>query len=261
MPRIRTIKPEFWTSEQVAECSPNARLLFIGLWNFCDDGGVHPANAMRAKMQVFPADGFSKSDIQAMIDELVDAGLLVEYEVDGKAYWRVTGWKHQKIDQPTYRHPQPNGDLPSTPNRRRTPDECSPNNSRANGECSPQEGKGKGEGSKTPMSGKPDSPAEIFAYWQQIMGHPRAKLDAKRRKKINDRLNDGYTQDDLRKAIEGCRKSPHHMGENDRSTVYDGLELICRDAEHVDRFIAMAEGRGLKGGEPEPRSPSQRRLN
>lgn len=258
MPRIRTIKPEFWTSEQVAECSPNARLLFIGLWNFCDDGGVHPANAMRAKMQVFPADAFSKTDVEAMAKELVYAGLLTEYEVDGKAYWRVTGWKHQKIDQPTFRHPQPNGALPSTPDRRRTPDDCSPNKKRTPGEGSPPEGKG--SGSNKPLSGKPDLPNEIFSYWQQIMEHPRAKLDAKRRKKISDRLRDGYTEDDLRKAIEGCKKSPHHMGKNEHGTVYDGLELICRDAEHVDRFIAIAEGRGLKAEKDEPRPPHLRSL-
>ena len=41
MARIRSIKPEFWTAEQVMECSPMARLLFIGMWNFCDDGGNH----------------------------------------------------------------------------------------------------------------------------------------------------------------------------------------------------------------------------
>jgi len=48
MARIRTIKPEFWVSEQVGECSPNARLLFIGMWNFCDDRGVHPAKPNRS---------------------------------------------------------------------------------------------------------------------------------------------------------------------------------------------------------------------
>ena len=47
MARIRSIKPQFWTSEQIADCSSNARLLFIGLWNFCDDCGVHPASPAR----------------------------------------------------------------------------------------------------------------------------------------------------------------------------------------------------------------------
>lgn len=108
MPRIRTIKPEFWTSGQVADCSPVARLLFIGMFNFCDDHGVHPACTKRLKMQVFPADQLSYDAIQAMIDELLAAGLLYAYQVGGEDYWLVTGWaKHQKIDKPTYRHPIP----------------------------------------------------------------------------------------------------------------------------------------------------------
>jgi uncharacterized phage protein (TIGR02220 family) len=108
MPRIRTIKPEFWTSEQVAACSPIARLLFIGLWNFCDDRGVHPASLKRLAMEVFPCALIANDEIRAMIDELMAAGLLSAYQVDGKGYWRVTGWAaHQKIDKPTYRHPLP----------------------------------------------------------------------------------------------------------------------------------------------------------
>jgi hypothetical protein len=50
MARIRTVKPEFWTSEQVMNCSRDARLLFIGMWNFCDDGGNHPASAKTLKV-------------------------------------------------------------------------------------------------------------------------------------------------------------------------------------------------------------------
>lgn len=108
MARIRTIKPEFWTSEQVADCSLVARLLFIGIWTFCDDHGVHPASTKRLKMEVFPSDQIGDDTIQTMIDELVVAGLLYPYQVDGKGYWQVTGWvRHQKIEKPTYRHPVP----------------------------------------------------------------------------------------------------------------------------------------------------------
>jgi hypothetical protein len=39
MARIRTIKPEFWTDEKVVECSFEARLMFIGMFNFADDKG------------------------------------------------------------------------------------------------------------------------------------------------------------------------------------------------------------------------------
>lgn len=108
MARIRTIKPEFWTSEQVADCSLTARLLFIGIWNFSDDHGVHPASIRRLKMELFPSDSISDDEIEALIHELLTAKLLNAYQVNGKGYWQVTGWaKHQKIEKPTYRHPLP----------------------------------------------------------------------------------------------------------------------------------------------------------
>lgn len=107
MARIRTIKPSFWTSEQVVECSTNARLLFIGIWNFADDGGVIPASVKSLKMQIFPGDDFSASDIQQWVNELIETELLIEYQVDGKLYWAVSGWHHQKIDRPSKLYPAP----------------------------------------------------------------------------------------------------------------------------------------------------------
>ncbi|AQV94775.1 hypothetical protein BJN34_12880 [Cupriavidus necator] len=106
MARIRSIKPEFWTSEQIMELSRDARLLFIGLWTFCDDGGNHPASAKTLKAEVFPGDDDATvSRVMQWIDEMIEAQLLTEYEVDGKEFWHVTGWRHQRIDQPTLRHP------------------------------------------------------------------------------------------------------------------------------------------------------------
>ncbi|MBC3874258.1 hypothetical protein [Undibacterium flavidum] len=116
MARIRTIKPEFWTSEQVAECSPTTRLLFIGLWSFCDDNGIHPASFKRIKMEIFPSDAISGSELQNAVQELITSGLLYEYEVADKRYWQVTGWhNHQRIDRPTYKFPEPK--IKETPER------------------------------------------------------------------------------------------------------------------------------------------------
>lgn len=118
MARIRTIKPEFWTSEQVVECSPIARLLFIGMWNFCDDAGNHPASAKTIKMQVFPGDDIAISEIQAMVDQLVSNGLLKKYSADDKDYLHVTGWHHQKIEKPNFKHPKHDFDDQSSTSRR-----------------------------------------------------------------------------------------------------------------------------------------------
>lgn len=125
MARIRTIKPDFFTSEQLSECSPNARLAFIGLWCFADDNGIHPYSAARIKMEVFPSDGFSRAEVETMVQELIAAGLLDSYTVGEQAFLRVTGWaKHQRIDQPTYKFPLPGGVIPQ--NIRRMSAEHSP---------------------------------------------------------------------------------------------------------------------------------------
>lgn len=119
MARIRTIKPEFWTSAQVMECSTNARLLFIGLWNFCDDAGRMALSPRRIKAQVFPSDDILADDVRRMIDELASNGLLHLYEVDGKEFLAVTGWRHQKIDRPQ-KPLTPEPPDPHSPNDRRT---------------------------------------------------------------------------------------------------------------------------------------------
>ena len=102
MARIRSIKPEFWSSEQITECSVNARLMFIGMWNFSDDSGRKVASTKRLKMEVFPGDKCNCTDVRQWMDELIAHGLVMEYESQGQRYWQVTGWKHQKIS-----HPQP----------------------------------------------------------------------------------------------------------------------------------------------------------
>ncbi len=110
MPRIRTIKPEFWASEQIGECSSNARLLFIGIWNFADDYGVHPDKPKELKAKVFPYDDATTSEVRGWLDELVRVGLLRRFDASGATYLFVTGWeKHQRIDKPNKekRHPDP----------------------------------------------------------------------------------------------------------------------------------------------------------
>ena len=105
MPRIRTIKPEFCTSEQVGECSPTARLLFATMWCFCDDAGRHTRSPLRLKAECLPFDPFTRDDMEGFINELVEAGLLIEYEFEGEQYLQVTGWKHQKIDKKSFKYP------------------------------------------------------------------------------------------------------------------------------------------------------------
>lgn len=95
---------------------------------------------------------------------------------------------------------------------------------------------------KEPKIEPTDNPLlSVFTHWQNVMGKGQAKLDAKRKRAITGRLKDGYTVEQLCRAVTGCSLSSWHMGKNERNRAYNDIELICRDAAKVDQFIAMAD--------------------
>lgn len=110
MARYRTIKPEFWTSEQVMECSPLARLLFIGMWNFADDAGRHPFSPKQLKAEIFPSDNITSENVLGMLLELSKNGLITRYSVESREFFYIKGWHHQRIDKPQRpKYPAPLG--------------------------------------------------------------------------------------------------------------------------------------------------------
>jgi hypothetical protein len=100
----------------------------------------------------------------------------------------------------------------------------------------------------------PDPPDSDVGPIEHVFAHYR-KHHPKRFRKIHDGLKewklieariekDGFTVMELCDAIDGCHVSPHHTGQNERGEVYDSLELIMRDAKHVQQFIGYYESRG-----------------
>ena len=80
----------------------------------------------------------------------------------------------------------------------------------------------------------------VFEHWKTELGHPQAKLDDKRKKLIRKALKSGYGVQQLCEAVTGCSLTPHNMGNNDGGQRYDGLHIILRDADQIDRFINNA---------------------
>ena len=76
MARIRTIKPEFFTSEDIVSLSPMARLLYIATWCEADREGRLVWKPKTFKLRYLPADN---CDPDALADELVQAKLVVPY--------------------------------------------------------------------------------------------------------------------------------------------------------------------------------------
>jgi hypothetical protein len=77
---------------------------------------------------------------------------------------------------------------------------------------------------------------DLFEFWSSTLHKRSPKLSDKRKRKVRDRLREGFTADEIRAAIVGVTLSDHHMGRNGSPRKYDDLELICRDPEHVETF-------------------------
>lgn len=86
MARARNIKPGFFKNEELAELPFEDRLLFIGLWTLADREGKLEDRPRRIKMEIFPADYV---DVDASLDRLANAGLIVRYKVDSTSAIKI----------------------------------------------------------------------------------------------------------------------------------------------------------------------------
>jgi len=100
--RIRSVKPDFWQSLTVAELSLPARLLFIGLWNYCDDEGRAIDDARLIRGHLFPFDHeVGLDDVSSWLEEISRAQLIVRYQAAGRPLLAVRSWgEHQHPQRP-----------------------------------------------------------------------------------------------------------------------------------------------------------------
>jgi hypothetical protein len=116
MARIRSIKPEFFTSETVAALPLSARLTFIGLWTYVDDNGVGMDNELLINAAIWPLEEDSLETLARTREDLATLSrtdLVKRYSDSRKRYLHVTSWdEHQKVDHPRKpRYPRP-ADVP-----------------------------------------------------------------------------------------------------------------------------------------------------
>jgi hypothetical protein len=91
--KIRGVKPDYWTDEDIVDLSIPARLLFIGLWSYACDNGHLQDKSKQIKMRVMPGDDVNVAEL---LRELESADRIE----------RAAGWitvpnftKHQKPDK------------------------------------------------------------------------------------------------------------------------------------------------------------------
>ena len=103
--RIRSIKPEFWSSPDIAALSDSDRLLFIGLWSYVDDHGRGRDDIALIVAALYPHDMVANpldtvAKVRDGLARLSEADLILRYTVASRTYFLVTGWsKHQRVDK------------------------------------------------------------------------------------------------------------------------------------------------------------------
>jgi hypothetical protein len=102
----------------------------------------------------------------------------------------------------------------------------------------------------------------VFDHWVTTHRTPRRGpepvLSEKRKTRISKAITD-YGVEVCLQAVSGCAMSEWHMGDNPRRKRYDDIELILRDAAHIERFATIymegdedvARDEFLSGGESE----------
>lgn len=243
MARIRTIKPEFFTSLTLARVSRSARLTFIGLWTYCDDDGRGRDEARLVKAAIWPLDDdVSAADVEADLAELAAAGLIQRYAVEGSRYLAVRNWnEHQKIG-----HPTPSK-IPAPPARRSEdvtppPEDFTrpPENLMKPPESLMLERKGKEGNREAPPERRGERLSEderkVVEHYRAV--HPkrfRGGTPPKVLRLLRAALK-SYPADELCRAIDGNAASQFH-----RENGHLGLDLILRDASKIDYFLDLAQ--------------------
>lgn len=129
MPRIRSLRPEFWTRRRLAAAAPAVRLVMVGLIQLADDEGRLEADPVILRSQLFAAGGIEQADFDRALAFLAEAGEIVLYEEDTAPYAAIPGWRdknswqYQQISkrQPSRLPPPPEPDSEGDPDRDATP--------------------------------------------------------------------------------------------------------------------------------------------
>lgn len=237
----RRIYSGFIKGQRINRLSLQAEAWFWRVITTVDDFGNGEADPELCHALTAGRRKVTPKQISAWLREMKDVGLIELYEVKGEPYLHVTGFE---VSQPAGKNGK---------RIKRFPSPAESSGIQVNPELSSSapasDSDNDTEDDTDNENVSPSATATLlFDYWREQTGHPNASFTDKRRKRVLARLNQGYTQGQIEMAIRGCMASSFHQGQNDTGEKYDDLELICRDGEHLEKFVAILENGGSKNG-------------
>jgi hypothetical protein len=108
----RILKDSICQSEKIDTISDAAECLYYRLMVQCDDYGTYKADARIIRSVCYPLkESMTFAKTGKLLTELIDAGLLMPYECDGKRYIYFLNWaKHQQIKNKRSKYPMPSNE-------------------------------------------------------------------------------------------------------------------------------------------------------
>ena len=90
----------------------------------------------------------------------------------------------------------------------------------------------------------------VFEHWVSTVwtGRGVRPVLTDKRKRLIQRALDDYGVDVCKAAITGNSTSSWHQGQNPGRKKYNSIELILRDAEHIERFVGLTVVDDNRGG-------------
>lgn len=103
MARQRMIKPEFFSSSSMSQCSIATRLAFIGLWTAADDKGNCKLEVKKLNRMIFDDDDEITDDMfLVMLAELEANKCIKLYLVDDDLFFYISNFStYQTINRPS----------------------------------------------------------------------------------------------------------------------------------------------------------------
>lgn len=102
MARQRMIKPKFWDDVKIGKLKRDARLIYIGMWNFSDDMGVIISDSVYLKSKIFPYDkDIQLTQFETWLADLERLGFISRLHHNGEGFYYLPKFsRHQTINRP-----------------------------------------------------------------------------------------------------------------------------------------------------------------
>jgi hypothetical protein len=242
MPRMRTLKPTFFSNDQLAEVHPLGRLLFQGLWCMADREGRLEDRPKRIKAEVLPYDN---ANVERLLCDLEARGFILRYCIGEDRFIQVRNFaKHQN---PHVKEPPSTIPAPDEHGAGPMPDPTSPdeNTSRAvsarvlshgiQEQLPVQEPVASANGATSEVdqpSPGDDRVDEVYAHFKARI-QPRSRLNP--RKKIAARLK-RFSVAELKQGIDHFADDPWWMEHN----ASQGAEWFFESDSRSEHFLLMS---------------------